>query len=159
MIPMRNRLICCLLLLLPTLANAQTWSLDSDEYEVGDKLIAHLIFDLDKTDIRAENEPLLDSIVQFMKVHPDVVIEVGYHLDLRWPDEYSYRLDVARARSIASYLQGQGVDSERLQAKGYDNSQPLITAAEIAALGSEREKEEAHAKNRRTEFKIIAIDF
>ena len=151
--------ISCGMVLLSTTAHGQIWSLDSEEYKVGDKLIARLIFDLDKSTIRLENNPLLDSIATFMKANPGVVIEVGQHMDKRWSDEYSYRLDAVRARSIAVYLQNQGIDPLRLQAKGYEDDQPLITEEEIAAMGDEDAKEAAHYQNRRTEFKILQVDF
>ena len=149
----------CAVMLLSTTANGQTWSLDSEEFEVGDKLIARLIFDLDKSAIREENKPLLDSVATFMKANPGVVIEVGQHMDQRWSEVYSYRLDSKRARSIIAYLRNKGIHSERLHAKGYEDRQPLITAEEIAAMDDEASKEAAYYQNRRTEFKILRVDF
>jgi len=52
-------------------------------------------------------------------------------------------------------LVSKGIDSKRLEHKGYGSSQPINTDAEIAAL-PETEQSAAHQENRRVEYKIIS---
>jgi len=44
-------------------------------------------------------------------------------------------------------------------AKGYGKNNPRISDAQIAAMGSEEEREAAHQKNRRTEFTVLNFDY
>ena len=53
------------------------------------------------------------------------------------------------------YLVKQGIAAARLTAKGYGETQTVISDAKIAELKTEKEKEAAHQKNRRTEYKFI----
>ena len=55
------------------------------------------------------------------------------------------------------YLINKGIDSKRLLAQGYGEIKLIISDKEIEKLNTAQEKEEAHAINRRTEFKIIEI--
>jgi len=42
-----------------------------------------------------------------------------------------------------------------MTAKGYGESKPLITEADIAKMKSKEESEVAHQKNRRTAFRVV----
>ena len=64
------------------------------------------------------------------------------------------KLSNDRAQTCVEYLLSNGINEDKLIYKGFGKDQLLITNKEIAAL-PEDEREEAHQKNRRTEFKII----
>ena len=53
------------------------------------------------------------------------------------------------------YLISKGIATDRLQAKGYGETQTLISDKEINAMASNEEKEAAHQKNRRTTFRPV----
>ncbi|MBK7038602.1 MAG: hypothetical protein IPH42_20290 [Bacteroidetes bacterium] len=53
-------------------------------------------------------------------------------------------------QKIVEYLISKGIDSDRLTAVGYDDSNPIIKNAKT---------EDEHLVNRRTEFKILRTDF
>ena len=139
----------------------QTFDLDSDTFKIGDKYIVepYIFFDFAKWTIRQESYSQLDRIVEFLKENNAIEIEIGYHLDSRISDSYSIRLDIKRAESISEYLISKGIIKERLQIKGYLDTEPLITDKEIERMKTEDEKDLAHFKNRRTELKIISLDF
>jgi len=50
---------------------------------------------------------------------------------------------------------GRGIETERLEAKGYGETDHIYSDADIAKLKKEEEKEAAHQKNRRTAFIVI----
>jgi outer membrane protein OmpA-like peptidoglycan-associated protein len=70
----------------------------------------------------------------------------------------SRRLSLSRAQSIVDYLIGKGISADRLKAVGYGAVKVLVSDNEIDKLKTPEEKELAHAKNRRTEFKILKTE-
>jgi outer membrane protein OmpA-like peptidoglycan-associated protein len=60
---------------------------------------------------------------------------------------------------VVDYLISKGIAGDRMVAKGYGENRPLISDKEIAALATEEEKEAAHQKNRRSEFKVLREDY
>lgn len=118
-----------------------------------------ILFDYDKATVLPQCLVQLDSIADFLVMHPQLTVEVGVHVDTRASDALSRRLDQVRANQVRGYISAKGVHSDRLTAKGYWNSAPLIAAEEIDKLPTAQEKEAAHAVNRRTEFKITGVDY
>ncbi len=102
-------------------------------------------------------DTILDSIVVFMNLHPNLVIEIGSHTDSRGTSEYNLKLSEKRAESIVKKLISLGVDSSRLTFKGYGEEQPIISEEVISKAESSDEKEQIYAVNRRNELKIIKI--
>jgi outer membrane protein OmpA-like peptidoglycan-associated protein len=89
-----------------------------------------------------------------MQKNPQLTLEVGYHTDSRTDESISWRPSESRAESMVDYLVRKGIDQERLYAKGYGDSEPIIDNKHIESLDAAN-REAAHAVNRRTEFKII----
>jgi len=118
-----------------------------------------ILYDYDKATVLPKCLQELDRIADFLVAHPGLTLEVGVHTDTRGSAQYSVRLDQVRANQVRGYLSAKGVHSERLSAKGYGASQPRIQAADIDRMPTAREQEEAHALNRRTEFKITGTDY
>ena len=156
---MKRISITLLLLLIGNLSIAQNFNLTSNQFKVGDVYVSNpkILFDFSKWTIRAESHAHLDSIANFLLKHDSLVIEIGVHTDSRGSDKYSIRLDKKRAESIMEYLINKGVDSERISARGYGKTELIKSDEEIEKMETAQEKEEAHAVNRRTEFKIIEI--
>jgi outer membrane protein OmpA-like peptidoglycan-associated protein len=104
--------------------------------------------------------PHLDSLVDFLKIHKNLVMEVGCHTDNQGhPETMSSNLSMGRARVVVDYLISKGIEDERLVAKGYGNKKLLISDAEINKMKTKEEKEAGNRKNRRTEFKILRTDY
>ncbi len=86
-------------------------------------------------------------------------------------------LSQKRAQSVVDYLISKGIASDRLQAKGYGESQPkevdekvkadhdfldleeVLTEEFINQLTSPDLQEKAHQVNRRTEFRVLSTDY
>jgi outer membrane protein OmpA-like peptidoglycan-associated protein len=91
-------------------------------------------------------QAVLDQVASVATQCAGFAIEVGGHTDVQGPESLNTPLSQARAEAVVAYLTGKGVGAAQLTAKGYGESQPLDPAMNSAA----------HAKNRRTEFKITA---
>lgn len=125
--------------------------------EVGSKVVLKNIFyDYNKATLRPESINELDRVVELLKNNPTLKVEMSAHTDTRGSDAYNMKLSEQRAQSCVDYLISKGISADRLVAKGYGETQVVITDAEIAKLKTEEEKEEAHQQNRRTEIKVIA---
>ncbi len=111
-----------------------------------DILVENIYYDLAKWDIRPDAAIELDKLVLMLTDNPEISIELSSHTDSRDTDSNNYVLSQRRATSAVDYIISQGIDSNRLRAKGYGESRLKIKEAKT---------EEEHQINRRTEFKII----
>jgi peptidoglycan-associated lipoprotein len=118
-------------------------------------VLENIYYDLDKWDIRPDAAIELDKLVSILKDNPDIKIELSSHTDSRQTADYNYELSKKRAQSAVNYIISKGISPDRITAKGYGESQLLISDEEISRLPTDEEKEKAHQKNRRTEFKIL----
>lgn len=79
-------------------------------------------------------------------------IELRSHTDSRATDTYNIRLSESRARAAMDYLVARGISASRLIARGYGESE-IINGCIDGVNCTEGE----HQQNRRTEFKIVAV--
>ena len=111
-----------------------------------------IYFDLGKWDVRTDAALELDKIVNAMREFPTLVIELGSHTDSRSSATFNQTLSQKRAESSGKYILSMGIDSKRLTWKGFGESK-LLNKCKDGVKCSEAD----HAKNRRTEFKIIKM--
>ena len=84
-----------------------------------------------------------------MKDNPDMIIELGSHTDSRGKADYNLDLSQRRAASAVAYIVSQGIEQDRISAKGYGES-TLVNKCKDGVTCTETE----HQQNRRTEFLI-----
>jgi outer membrane protein OmpA-like peptidoglycan-associated protein/uncharacterized protein YegL len=101
-------------------------------------------FEFDKTIIVKGTDEGIDNVVKFMKEHPKLKIEIQGHTDNRGSDEHNIPLSQARADVVKAILVGKGLPADRMTAKGYGSTQPLVPNT----------TEENRQINRRIDFKI-----
>lgn len=118
--------------------------------------LKNIYFDFDESKLRHSSVLELDKLVQIMKDHPTMVIELGGHTDRRGSDDYNMILSKKRAEVAKAYLVSKGIDPSRIQTKGYGESQPEISGEAINNMRTKKEKEAAHQENRRTVIRIIS---
>jgi OOP family OmpA-OmpF porin len=103
-------------------------------------------FKTGSSEIDKKSDPLLDQIAAAMKANPQVKrVRVEGHTDDVGGSDLNQRLSEERASSVKSALESRGIDSDRLESKGYGESRPA--APNQTAAG--------RAKNRRVEFIIV----
>jgi outer membrane protein OmpA-like peptidoglycan-associated protein len=117
----------------------------------------NIIFDVNASRLRPESLPYLDTLVIFLKAHPQLKIEIGCHTDTRGSLAYNHKLSKMRADWVVDYFIKQGISAERIVAKGYGESLPLVPETESLKAPNKEAQEKMHSLNRRTEFKIISI--
>jgi len=139
--------------------------------------LPNIFYDYNKWSLRPESKTSLDKLVETLNDNPHITIELMAHTDSRGNATYNQELSQKRAQSVVDYLIKNGIDKERLVAKGYGESQPKKIDAQLAeqipffeegtvlddeyvnTLPSEDEKEIAWQINRRTEFKVLSTDY
>lgn len=124
----------------------------------GSITLANVFFDLNKSTLRKESFVELDKLYAFLAENPTIKIEIGGHTDTRGDAQSNLTLSHNRAQSVYNYLIDKGIDAKRLTYKGYGQTKPIISDAEIAKMQTEAEKERAHQENRRTEYTILKND-
>jgi outer membrane protein OmpA-like peptidoglycan-associated protein len=114
--------------------------------------IDNILYDYDKWDIRPDAARELDKLARIFKDNPHMSFELGAHTDSRGGDTYNLVLSDARAHSAVNYLIQQGVDPDRISAKGFGE-----TALTNKCTNGVKCSEEEHQANRRTEFRVTGI--
>ncbi len=112
-----------------------------------------IYFDLDKSNIRPYAAIELDKIVEVMTQNPTLTIELGSHTDCRASTSYNQRLSDRRAKSSAQYVRERITNPERIDGKGYGETQLVNDCGCEGSVVSDC-SEDQHQENRRTEFKI-----
>jgi peptidoglycan-associated lipoprotein len=139
--------------------------------------LPNILYDFGKWELRPESMVSLDKLVETLIDNPNVTIELMSHTDSRDTEQYNQDLSQKRAQVVVQYLIEKGIEAERLSAKGYGESTPKIADAAISAqnpflrtgtalteqfintLGTDEQKEIAHQINRRTEFRVLSINY
>lgn len=114
--------------------------------DVGSQVILNnVFFDYNKWALKPAALNELQKVLGIMEINEAIIIELGGHTDNVGSDTYNQGLSKKRADSCRDWLVSVGIEPDRIQAKGYGESEPAQT----------NETEEGRAKNRRTELKII----
>lgn len=103
-----------------------------------------VFFGVDDYHLKPESYNELRQVAEFMRLNPEVNIEISGHTDNSGSDEHNARLSENRAFEVYKYLFLHQIKKERMSYKGYGKDVPL----------SSNDTEEGRAKNRRTEIKI-----
>ncbi len=112
--------------------------------------LSNIYYNYDDDKILPDAEKDLNAILELMVKYPEMVIELGSHTDSRGDDDYNQKLSLRRANSARRWLINKGIDSKRIQAKGYGETVILNNCS-----NGEDCTDDEHRFNRRTEFKIL----
>lgn len=110
-------------------------------------ILNDIFFEFNKSNITKQGAFELDKLVQVMKNSPNMVIMVKAHTDNRGTDNFNMNLSDRRAKATVQYVISKGIAKERIEGKGYGESEPKVQCDKCT--------EEEHAKNRRSEFMIV----
>lgn len=123
-----------------------------------DIVLENVYYDLNESYIRPDAATELDKLVEILVDNPGITIELSSHTDSRADNDYNMALSQRRADAAVKYIISRGIEGTRLIAKGYGETQPLISDEEINSMASEEAREAGHQKNRRTQFRILTYD-
>jgi outer membrane protein OmpA-like peptidoglycan-associated protein len=95
----------------------------------GDNLILNMpgnvTFDVDRSDVRGDFFPVLNSVSLVLKEYNKTIIDVVGHTDSTGRLEYNMQLSQKRADSVAQYIQAQGIDPARIATAGMGPQYPV----------------------------------
>lgn len=116
------------------------------------RIDSRVLFELDSARITPEGMALLNEVAGWLERHPGSgSVEVGGHCDSRGTPAYNLDLSERRAAAVVNALVGYGVGRERLHARGYGETRPVLRPGQGSAA-------EVYTANRRVEFRFLAAD-
>ena len=110
--------------------------------------LENITFATNSADLASSSYEELNRLVDLLKLNTQFKVELSAHTDDKGADAYNLKLSERRANAVVNYLKLKGIPSNRLIAKGYGKTKPLVPNT----------NDENRAKNRRVEFKIIGTD-
>ena len=115
--------------------------------EVGSKVVLrNIFFDVGKAELKNQSIAEIEKITQLLVVNPTLKVQINGHTDNTGNAVSNKELSLKRANAVVAYLISQGVDSQRVSAKGYGSERPIV---------SNDDEDEGREINRRTEIEII----
>jgi outer membrane protein OmpA-like peptidoglycan-associated protein len=107
-----------------------------------------IFFDTDRARVRHAFRPPLDDIAAILIAHPEIGrCAIEGHTDATGPTEWNQKLSLERAKSVAAYLVGKGVDPARIVSIGQGDALPWAS----------NQTEAGRAANRRVIFHIEGV--
>jgi|GEM_PF-748135 len=114
--------------------------------EVGKKVvIENIFFETGKSKLKPKSYEALDKVLKLLRNNKDLKLEIAGHTDNVGSYSTNKKLSTNRAKSVVDYLVGHGIDSSRLEHKGYSFTEPIAS----------NDTPEGRQKNRRVEFEIL----
>lgn len=115
-------------------------------------VIKNIYYEFGSSDLSYEGQKVLDeTLILLLKEITNIRVEISSHTDNLGEEEYNMNLSKIRAEEVAIYLTKKGISEDRLDIKGYGESDPI--APNQNTDGSDNP--EGRERNRRTEFKIV----
>jgi len=119
---------------------------EAAEREIKEILAVEKIeFETASAKLTPKGREIVVKISKILKKYPEFKIEIAGHTDSSGKADFNRKLSLQRAETVKKALVEEGIDKERLVAKGYGSSKPLV----------QKEGEEKIKENRRVEFHIV----
>jgi len=106
--------------------------------------LSEFLFEFDSYHLKDKHYSQLDSLSQFLLVHPSVEVRVTGHTDNTGNEKHNVTLSMHRAEAVAHYLINKGIADEKIFFEGVGSARPI----------SGNETEEGRRQNRRVEILI-----
>lgn len=107
-----------------------------------------IYFDYDRSEIRADQRPVLQANANWLRQHSEVSILIEGHCDERGTREYNLALGDRRADAARDYLVSLGISAARIDTVSYGEERPV----------AQGHGEAAWSQNRRSEFVVVASE-
>ena len=108
-------------------------------------VLRNVLFEPNSAVLLPESAGELNRLVELLRSYPEQRISIQGHTDDVGSEEDNQVLSEARAASVRDYLLAQGIAAERLEVRGFGESQPLVDGTD----------EESRRLNRRTAFLLL----
>lgn len=110
-------------------------------------VLNNIFFEVGRAELKPISYVELNKAVKLLEENPSMIIEIGGHTDSQGSDANNLTLSTKRAQAVVDYMVLAGLDTGRLQAKGYGETVPIADNA----------TKDGRAANRRTEFQIVGF--
>jgi peptidoglycan-associated lipoprotein len=87
--------------------------------------VKDVYFDYDKSDVRPDQQSVIQIDAQFLNQHPGVSFTIEGHCDSRGSTEYNLALGDQRASSVKNALVSAGVSASRIKTISYGKEKPF----------------------------------
>ena len=122
---------------------------------VGSKItLNNIFFDFDKASLKSLSNVELKNMILLLKSNPNLKVEIAGHTDSKGNDAYNLKLSEERAMAIVNILTENGIDPNRIKAKGYGKTIPIAFNEKANGL----DDLEGMKLNRRVELNITEIN-
>lgn len=107
-------------------------------------------YEYNSAKLTKESEKVIDDLLLPLLTGNNKNVEIMSHTDSRGNDAYNLSLSQQRANAVVNYLATKGIARSRMAAKGYGETR-LVNKCSNGVQCTDEE----HARNRRTEFRIL----
>jgi len=117
--------------------------------KVIDRLVLHVNFDFNKSDVRKADAAELQKATDFVKKYPGYKIAIEGHTDHIGSDKYNQALSERRAAAVKDYLLKHGmIDTHKqmITTNGYGESRPI----------ADNKTDKGRSENRRVEILVLS---
>jgi outer membrane protein OmpA-like peptidoglycan-associated protein len=114
--------------------------------------LGYVYFDFNSSVLNKSSKGVLNSIVVILEEMPSLQLKITSHTDSRGASKYNDWLSEKRVQSTKAYLISKGVDTAKLQAESYGETQLLNECSDGVYCS-----EEKHRINRRSEFLVLEL--
>ncbi|NNK86671.1 MAG: OmpA family protein, partial [Flavobacteriaceae bacterium] len=104
-----------------------------------------ILFDTGKTTIKFESAEILSNIAGILKEYSNAKFNIDGHTDSVGSESLNQKLSEGRAQAVVDWLVENGIDRSRLTARGFGESQPIMS----------NNTRDGRARNRRVEINLI----
>ncbi len=119
-------------------------TVERERARVREALSEMVFFEYDSFDLTQDAQDRLRAKAEILRANPGVTLRVEGHADQRGSTEYNLALGQRRAEAVRVFLEGYGIEGDRLATLSYGKERPL----------AEGEAEDTFARNRRAEFVV-----
>lgn len=119
-------------------------TLSAQDQQILDSALAQVAFNSNSATLTQQSKQVLQNVAGLLTKYPQATLEIRGHTDSSGDAAANMQLSIQRARATASFIAGQGIDTARLTASGYGESQPVASNA----------TSEGKRSNRRVEFEL-----
>ena len=107
--------------------------------------IENIEFSVGKGTLTTKGTEVVSKLAVILEKYPNVKVEIAGHTDSDGSEVFNQKLSQERVNSVKTTLISKNINKERLTAKGYGESQPLVANT----------TKENKQMNRRVEFNIL----
>lgn len=108
-------------------------------------VLKNVFFETNSAELKPVSVIEIDKLFQLLADNPTLKVQINGHTDNVGKPADNLKLSTARAKAVADYLVGKGIDAVRLGSKGFGETKPI----------ADNSTEAGRALNRRTEFVVI----